>query len=174
MTLSRHQKQQCRGLCHRYQYKQLVVRKCAGVCECVCWMNFQNIFWKLESIHQRTLIRILYEFLHLRWFFNDIKVYNFADNAQIELIVMSSTLQYHNYFLKLVNVMETFVVHIKNCIPIYYFFMHHMLDIIGLSLEPFSTNLLKIFQLQNCSCYALNLQKQNNLVLIFTSFLKWF
>ena len=38
------------------------VWKCAGVCECVCWMNFQNIFWRLESIHQRTLIRILYEF----------------------------------------------------------------------------------------------------------------
>ena len=103
-----------------------------------------------------------------------IKVYNFADDAQLEHNVLSSTLQYHNYFLKLVNVMETFVVHIKNCIPIYYFFMHHMLDIIGLSLEPFSTNLLKIFQLQNCSCYALNLQKQNNLVQIFLSFLKCF
>ena len=77
--------QVCMGVCG-------ILRKCAGVCECVCWMNFQNIFWKLESIHQRTLIRILYEFLHLGWFFNDIKVYNFADNAQLELIVMSSTL----------------------------------------------------------------------------------
>ena len=38
------------------------VWKCTGVRECVCWMNFQNIFWRLESIHQRTLIRILYEF----------------------------------------------------------------------------------------------------------------
>ena len=26
------------------------------------WMNFQNIFWRLESIHQRTVIPILYEF----------------------------------------------------------------------------------------------------------------
>ena len=34
--------------------------KCAGVCEYVCWMNFQNIFWRLESIHQRTLIRMRY------------------------------------------------------------------------------------------------------------------
>ena len=46
----------CMGVCGS-------VRKCEGVCKCVCWMNFQNIFWRLESIHQRTLIRILYEFL---------------------------------------------------------------------------------------------------------------
>ena len=25
-------------------------------------MNFQNFFWRIESLHQRTLIRILYEF----------------------------------------------------------------------------------------------------------------
>ena len=40
-------------------------RVCAGVCEygrvCV-GMNFQNFFWRIESLHQRTLIRILYEF----------------------------------------------------------------------------------------------------------------
>ena len=42
---------------------------CAGVCVdmhgCthVCGMNFQNFFWRIESLHQRTLIRILYEFL---------------------------------------------------------------------------------------------------------------
>ena len=29
----------------------------------VCGMNFQNFFWRIESLHQRTLIRILYEFL---------------------------------------------------------------------------------------------------------------
>ena len=46
----------CMGVCGS-------VRKCEGVCKCVCWMNFQNIFWRLDSIHQRTLIRILYEFL---------------------------------------------------------------------------------------------------------------
>ena len=26
-------------------------------------MNFQNFFWRIESLHQRTLIRILYKFL---------------------------------------------------------------------------------------------------------------
>ena len=41
---------------------------CAGVCVdmhgCmhVCGMNFQNFIWRIESLHQRTLIRILYEF----------------------------------------------------------------------------------------------------------------
>ena len=38
------------------------VFRSAWVSMSVCWMNFQNIFWRLESIHQRTLIRILYEF----------------------------------------------------------------------------------------------------------------
>ena len=47
----------CMGVCGS-------VRKCEGVCKCVCWMNFQNIFWRLDSIHQRTLIRILYEFFY--------------------------------------------------------------------------------------------------------------
>ena len=53
-------------------------RVCAGVCGCesVCtgvggyaWvcvcMNFQKFFWRIESLHQRTLISILYEFLYL-------------------------------------------------------------------------------------------------------------
>ena len=37
---------------------------CTGVCGCahVYGMNFQNFFWRIESLHQRTLIRILYEF----------------------------------------------------------------------------------------------------------------
>ena len=39
------------------------VQKFLGVCECVWGMNFQNIYWKIESLHQRTLIHILYEFL---------------------------------------------------------------------------------------------------------------
>ena len=45
------------------------VHGCAQVCvdmhRCayVCGMNFQNFFWTIESLHQRTLIRILYEFL---------------------------------------------------------------------------------------------------------------
>ena len=29
----------------------------------MCGMNFQNFFRRIESLHQRTLIRILYEFL---------------------------------------------------------------------------------------------------------------
>ena len=45
----------CMGMCGS-------VRKCTGVCKCVHWMNFQNIFWRLESIHQQTLICILNEF----------------------------------------------------------------------------------------------------------------
>ena len=42
---------------------------CTGVCRSawvsvvsVCGINFQNTFWRIESLHQRTLIRILYEF----------------------------------------------------------------------------------------------------------------
>ena len=52
--------QVCMGVCGS-------LRKCTSVCKCVCWMNFQNIFWRLESIHQRTLIRILYEFFLFRY-----------------------------------------------------------------------------------------------------------
>ena len=39
------------------------VQMCTGVCECMCGVNFQNTNWRLESLHQRTLIYILYEFL---------------------------------------------------------------------------------------------------------------
>ena len=40
------------------------VRGCAQVCMDMhgCGMYFQNFFWRIESLHQRTLIRILYEF----------------------------------------------------------------------------------------------------------------
>ena len=40
------------------------MRGCAQVCVDMhgCGMNFQNFFWRIESLHQRTLIRILYEF----------------------------------------------------------------------------------------------------------------
>ena len=31
----------------------------------VCGMNSQNIYWRIESLHQRTLIGILYEFFIL-------------------------------------------------------------------------------------------------------------
>ena len=34
-------------------------------CVHVCGMNFQNFFQRIESLHQRTLIRILYEFFSL-------------------------------------------------------------------------------------------------------------
>ena len=37
------------------------------VCECVWGMNSQNIYWRIESLHQRTLIRILYEFFKLNF-----------------------------------------------------------------------------------------------------------
>ena len=38
---------------------------CTSVCMCayVCGMNFQYFFRRIESLHQRTLIHILYEFL---------------------------------------------------------------------------------------------------------------
>ena len=48
------------------------VHRCAWLCAgvyrfalgytCMCGMNFQNFFRRIESLHQRTLIRILYEF----------------------------------------------------------------------------------------------------------------
>ena len=50
------------------------VHECARVCAgcaqvCVdmhgCGMYFQNFFWRIESLHQRTLKRILYEFFLL-------------------------------------------------------------------------------------------------------------
>ena len=44
-----------------------VARVCVDMhgCAHVCGMNFQNFFWRIESLHQRTLIRILYEFFLL-------------------------------------------------------------------------------------------------------------
>ena len=39
------------------------VRRFAQEYACMCGMNFQNFFRRIESLHQRTLIRILYEFL---------------------------------------------------------------------------------------------------------------
>ena len=53
-------------------------------CAHVCWMNFQNFFRRIESLHQRTLIRILYKFL----------LYKIASKAQI---AMEST--FSNFFL---------------------------------------------------------------------------
>ena len=38
------------------------VRRFAQEYACMCGMNFQNFFRRIESLHQRTLIRILYEF----------------------------------------------------------------------------------------------------------------
>ena len=34
-------------------------------CVHVCGMNLQNFFWRIESLNQRTLIRILYEFFNI-------------------------------------------------------------------------------------------------------------
>ena len=57
------------------------VRGCARVCGgvhrraqvCVdmygCGMYFQNFFWRIESLHQRTLICILYKFFSIERFF---------------------------------------------------------------------------------------------------------
>ena len=50
---------------------------CSGVCrcgrECVdmhgCGIYFQNFFWRIESLHQRTLICILYKFFSIERFF---------------------------------------------------------------------------------------------------------
>ena len=45
---------------------------CAQVCVDMhgCGMYFQNFFWRIESLHQRTLIRFLYKFLmHISSFF---------------------------------------------------------------------------------------------------------
>ena len=41
------------------------VRRFAQEYASMCGMNFQNFFWRIESLHQRTLIRILYEFFVL-------------------------------------------------------------------------------------------------------------
>ena len=47
------------------------VRRCGRVCtgmrRCVhvCGMNFQNFFQRIESLHHRTLIRILYKFFYI-------------------------------------------------------------------------------------------------------------
>ena len=53
----------CVGVCTSMHW---CVQKCLGVCECVCGMNFQNTYWRIESLHQRTLIHILYEFFILK------------------------------------------------------------------------------------------------------------
>ena len=57
---------------HRCAQVGTSLRECAlvyaGVCgsawvsTSVCGMNSQNMYWRIESLHQRTLIRILYEF----------------------------------------------------------------------------------------------------------------
>ena len=72
----------CAGVCG-------CVRVCRGVrecvCECVhgcarvcvdmhgCGMYFQNFFWRIESLHQRTLIRFLYEFYFCNCIYTDEK-----------------------------------------------------------------------------------------------------
>ena len=49
---------------------------CVWVCKCVCGMISQNIYWRIESLHQRTLIRILYEF-----FAFDMKLMEFSTDG---------------------------------------------------------------------------------------------
>ena len=61
---------------HRCAQVGTSLRECAlvyaGVCgsawvsTSVCGMNSQNMYWKIESLHQRTLIHILYEFLIMK------------------------------------------------------------------------------------------------------------
>ena len=45
------------------------VHRCAQVCVDMhgYGMYFQNFFWRIESLHQRTLIRFLYEFFLLHF-----------------------------------------------------------------------------------------------------------
>ena len=62
------------GCVQVYASERRCAQVCAGMQGCarvcvdmhgcghVCGMNFQNFFWRIESLHQRTLIRILYEF----------------------------------------------------------------------------------------------------------------
>ena len=60
----------CGGVhgCSRCAWVCRDVREYAWVCvdmhgyAHVCGMNFQNFFWRIEYLHQRTLIRFLYEF----------------------------------------------------------------------------------------------------------------
>ena len=76
-------------------------------------MNFQNIFWRLESIHQRTLIRILYEFFFLQ------------DPLPLEQCVICCEQDWDDCFeiQEFIN-KETFVfkvsgmIYISTCIPI--------------------------------------------------------
>ena len=42
-------------------------------CANVCGMNFQNFFRRIESLHQRTLICILYEFFSLYFIYSLIR-----------------------------------------------------------------------------------------------------
>ena len=58
----------CTGV-HRCAWICMGMCGYAWVCTCV-WDDFQNFFWRIESLHQRTLIRFLYEFLmHISSFF---------------------------------------------------------------------------------------------------------
>ena len=61
------------------------VRGCARVCTGVrgYGMYFQNFFWRIESLHQRTLICFLYEFL----------LHKIASKAQI-----AAKLRFFNFF----------------------------------------------------------------------------
>ena len=59
----------CAGVCGCAGCAQLCagVRRFAQEYACMCGMNFQNFFRRIESLHQRTLIRILYEFFKLNF-----------------------------------------------------------------------------------------------------------
>ena len=62
----------CAGVC-KWAQVCAGMHGCARVCvnmhgrAPMCGMNFQNFFWRIESLHQRTLIRFLYEFFWIRW-----------------------------------------------------------------------------------------------------------
>ena len=81
----------CMGVCGS-------VRKCEGVCKCVCWMNFQNIFWRLDSIHQRTLIRILYEFFYVQNLAPGFQLHLRRHFVQITFEIFISILMMSHYF----------------------------------------------------------------------------
>ena len=83
----------CVGVCMRvragvrgYGWEGADVRGCVHV-----WgMNFQNFFWRIESLHQRTLIRILYEFFQFRIYVRPcfLKNFNVSINFVHEVVIM--------------------------------------------------------------------------------------
>ena len=70
-----HRGAQCGQVCIGVHWSvQVCVKVCRCLPVCVCGMNSQNIYSRIESLHQRTLIRILYEFFTRKYKYTTIKV----------------------------------------------------------------------------------------------------